>query len=209
MTHTGHRLVAAGMAAASALVLVACSTNEPAAETRSSEQASPDASATAASSDLLNPDDVPTGQDGTPRGGSIDPDTIETRDADQVATAFAATSYRYDALIDNSPADASRRAARFMTDELADSVTEPRPGGGGQQWIELAEHDGYSTTEVTAVEEAGAPPDSETEAFRQRHVAVTMHGTDDWTRQEQHSLFIHLVRSGPGALWQVDNLTNQ
>jgi hypothetical protein len=156
----------------------------------------------------LAPEPVPVGERGTPRGGGISPASVNTHDADAVADAVAATMYRYDTRLDNSPMDASRRAEPWLTATYAEALSRPMPGGGGADWIALAAHDGYTTTTVRAVEESGAPADTRTEAFRQRQVLVTAHGDNGWTRRYgTHVLFIHLTRSNPSAPWRVDGVT--
>jgi uncharacterized Rossmann fold enzyme len=78
------------------------------------------------------------------------------------------------------------------------------PGGGGAAWITLAQHHGWTTTQVTNGHDDGAPPDDPTHAARQRVITVTGHGDNGWTTPAQvYTLFISLTRTAPGAPWQV------
>lgn len=160
---------------------------------------------------LEDAEPVPTGKAGVPRGGVLDPGAVKDRGgkgADAVADAVAATFYRHDTRLDTSPADAGRRAAPWLTPAYAAALAAPRPGGGGAAWLELADHDGYTTTAVTTVTESGAPPDTGTAAYRQRQVIVTAHGSAGWTRRpDTHALFIRLTRTDPDAPWKVQAVT--
>ena len=151
---------------------------------------------------------VPTGTSGQPRGQLLDPGTINTADADAVATAAVETMYRYDSAIDNSPMDASRRAQPWLTSDYAAAVAKPLPGGGGADWITLAQHHGYTTTSVKDAHDDGAPPDDPTHVSRQRVVTLTPHGDNGWTAQPAVvTVFVNLVRQSTTAPWQVNGVT--
>ncbi|MGQ0632496.1 MAG: hypothetical protein ACT4P1_15865 [Sporichthyaceae bacterium] len=203
-------------------LLAACSTSDgtaPAAAPPpvSSVPSAPETGApatTAAPARSLGPledaEPIPAGRTGAPRGGTIDPADVNGRSkngADAVADAVAATFYRHDTRLDTSPADAPRRATPWLTATYAAALAAPRPGGGGAAWLELIDHDAYTSTKVRPVLESGAPPDTPQQAYRQRQVTVTAHGTNGWTQRETHVLFLALTRTGTGAPWKVNALT--
>jgi hypothetical protein len=135
---------------------------------------------------------------------------VDETDPDPVADAVAAAMYTYDTRLDLSPADATRRARSLLSARMAAAVASPMPGGGGAEWLDLAAHDGYTTVTVERVEEAGAPPDTMTEAYRQRRVRVTAHGDDGWTQPARIiHLFITLTRASSSDPWRVDGATVQ
>jgi hypothetical protein len=116
--------------------------------------------------------------------------------------------YRYDSAIDNSPMDATRRAKPWLTPDYAAAVEKPMPGGGGADWITLAEHHGYTTATVKEAHDDGAPPDDPTHASRQRVVTVTPQGDNGWTVQPTVvTVFVNLVRPTSSAPWQISGVT--
>jgi hypothetical protein len=167
-----------------------------------------DTKATSSSDAMPTAEGVPTGEAGAPRGGSLG--DVDEHDPDAVADAVAAAMHTYDTRLDLSPVDASRRARSLLSARMAAAVASAMPGGGGAEWLDLAAHDGYTTVTVERVEEAGAPPDTRTEAYRQRRVRVTAHGDDGWTRPARIvHLFITLTRASSSDPWRVDGVTIQ
>jgi hypothetical protein len=167
-----------------------------------------DTTATSSGDAMPTAEGVPTGHADAPRGGSLR--DVDEQDPDAVADAVAAAMYTYDTRLDLSPADATRRARSLLSARMAAAVASPMPGGGGAEWLDLAAHDGYTTVTVERVEEAGAPPDTMTEAYRQRRVRVTSHGADGWTRPARIThLFITLTRDSSTDPWRVDGVTVQ
>lgn len=163
---------------------------------------------TSSTSDPLDAQPIPTGTTGQPRGGVIPPSSVAGTNADAVATATVATMYRYDSAIDNSPMDATRRAKPWLTSDYAAAVEKPMPGGGGADWLALAEHHGYTTTSVKEAHDDGAPPDDPTHASRQRVVTVTSQGDNGWTVQPTVvTVFVNLVRPTSSAPWQINGVT--
>jgi hypothetical protein len=188
-----HRLTTAALAAA--LLVAGCS---------SGGDTQP-----ASSTDVMpTAEGVPTGKAGEPRGGTLA--DVDEQDPDAVADAVAAAMHTYDTRLDLSPTDATRRARSLLSARMAAAVASPMPGGGGADWLDLAAHDGYTTVTVERVEEAGAPPDTATEAYRQRRVRVTMHGDDGWTQPARLShVFITLTRASSSDPWRVDGVIVQ
>ena len=204
MNATPARILAA---TALALTLAGCSTqtqNTSATTTPTSATTTPTPSLT----NSLDAQPVPAGKTGTPRGPVTAPDTVNGQNADAVATAAVATMYSYDTATDNSPMDASRRAKPWLTADYAAALDKPMPGGGGADWLVLAQHNGYTTASVKDAHDDGAPPDDPTHASRQRVVTVTSHGTNGWTVQPTvTTVFVNLVRPTSGAPWQVSGVT--
>ncbi len=151
------------------------------------------------------PSVVPTGEAGIPRGGAIDPATVDPGDPDQVADAVVTTMETVDTRIDKHPMDASRRAAPWLSVQYLDQVSEPVPGGGGAQWLELEKHDGYTTTTVSDATEMGQPEDTATEAFRARATLTEQLGAGGWTGEPtQYVYYVYLIRDSATDPWVVN-----
>jgi hypothetical protein len=156
----------------------------------------------------LDPQNIPAGKTGQPRGGVIEASTVNNTNADAVATAAVETMYRYDTRLDNTPMDATRRARPWLTSDYAVAVAKPMPGDGGADWITLAKHDGYTITSVKDAHDDGAPPDDPTHASRQRVVTVIPHGSAGWTSPPTVvTVFVTLVRPTSSAPWQISGVT--
>lgn len=203
MTKTPFLLLLAPIAA---LTLSGCSSSAEAPETTTAPtSASPTATATPDPSNTQSA--VPTGEAGVPRGGVIDPATVDFSDPDQVADATVTTMATSDTLIDLSPMDASRRAEPWLTPEYYAMVAEPIPGGGGAPWLELEKYDGYTTTTLSDATEMGQPADTETEAFRARATATERLGADGWMGEPtQKVYYVYLVRDSAEDPWLVDGV---
>lgn len=147
---------------------------------------------------------VPAGVGGTPRGTDLDPADVDTSDADAVTDAVLTLMYAHDTEIDLSPADAARRAAQLLTPEYAATVNQTIPGGGGADWINLAEANGYTTVELENVTEYDAPEDTDTDAYRERIVTVTSHTPlTELPDPAQYLTWITLTRPTPDDPWAV------
>ena len=189
-----------------AFALTACSsTDEPPAGETSASEVSPTATATPDPSNTQSA--APTGASGDPRGGLIDPATVDTSDADQVADAVVTTMETADTRIDVTPMDASRRAEPWLTPQYLETILQPIPGGGGAGWIELDANDGYTTTTLSDATEMGQPEDTDTEAFRARAAATERLGADGWTGESTQSVYyVFLVRDSAEDPWLVDGI---
>lgn len=201
MNRSTRRRCAATAAALAVVCMAGCSSPAPTSSTVRPTATSADALPTA--------QPVPTGRSGgTPRGGALGVNDVDGMSADAVATAFAATAYRYDVRLDRSPMDASRRATPLLSANYAAAVEAPLPGSGGADWLELVKHDGFTTTTVAVGHDDGALPDDKTHADRQRTVTVTTHGASGWSRAPRtETVYVQLVRTGPAAPWRVDGIT--
>lgn len=132
------------------------------------------------------PNQVPMGRAGTPRGGVQHP---AMSDPAAVARAVAITQATWDTQLDQSPQDAARRAAGWMTPALAHKTRTARTAGGGSWWEQLAAAKGWTT--ATATEWA---PTSGKGTQRQVTllVAIDAHGA---TLTDQHQLLVLTLTS--------------
>ncbi|MFF1792823.1 hypothetical protein ACFVXQ_01030, partial [Kitasatospora sp. NPDC058263] len=87
-----------------------------------------------------------------------------------------------DTAVDASPRDATVRAAPFLTAAYAAELTSHRAvAAPGAQWNAWSTHNAYTTASVTPIHQAGAPADTDTEAYRTYTVTTTAHGLDGYT----------------------------
>ncbi len=194
------------------VVMTACSGQESrqAGEEQSTlSQAAPDgAGSTAAQTrpDLATwSDPAPTGQAGQPRGLDIDADSVDDTDVDQVADAFARTKLTPDTLIDLTPTDADRRAARWMSEEYAATQTQPRNSTGGANWLALAQNEGYQSVELadTAAVADGLVTTSPQDLNAERPYIATTTAHDAELPQQSFAIVVYLTRTDPDADWSV------
>lgn len=138
-----------------------------------------------------------------PRGGVIDPATVDEGDPNAVAVAAVITLYRWDTRTDMSPLDATQRAAGWFTPDLAaDSTTMPARGNAA--WVDLAGHDGYTTVTTVLANEYGQPPNTDTWALAQVSYTVTSIGADGWTTSSDPTVLrVRLSRAATSEPWRV------
>lgn len=148
---------------------------------------------------------VPVGSAGAQPRGASESDAGPATTASAVALAFARTACRYDARIDRSPWDASRRAARqWGTPSYAASLNVPAPDSGGQRWITLAAHDGYTVADATLADLDVATPDAPMRALRQVDVTIRPVGARGWRgAPEARTFLLTLVRVSSADRWRV------
>lgn len=211
------RTALAGALPLLALVIAGCSSGQQEQPTASSTANSDPGGATATTAAPTQEDSqwsaqpAPQGQDGTPRGLQLDPETVDTDDAFEVAAAFTTTMLTADAAIDRSPADVSRRAARWADDTYAQVLSADRAGTGGANWVALGQNQGYLTAELTEhpATEAGlvtqAPGDLATEI--PILATVTAHDAD--LEPQNLAVLVSLHRTGPDAPWRVYDWTQE
>lgn len=148
---------------------------------------------------------APSGATGTPRGLDLDPEDVDPQDPMQVAEAFAVTMLTPDTLIDRSPADVSRRAARWADDDYGAQLREDRPAGGGAEWVTLGQTQGHLSVQLhthPAVEAGLVDPKTDQLTLEVPIVAtVTAHGVDLPARDVAALVSLH--RTHPGAPWRV------
>lgn len=134
--------------------------------------------------------------------------TDEHPGADVVADAVAAALVTADTATDTSPADAVRRAAEWMTPELAAVLEASETNSGAGWWGELVQHNGSTTAMVEPAEDSGQPADTESTAFRVRWVERVPVGPNGWEGEAYgQTLFITMTRETPAAPWLVSDVT--
>lgn len=129
---------------------------------------------------------------------------VDRRDAIAVAAAFAVTLETWDTAHDDSPLDASRRAAVYATPGLARRL-RLQPPPPPQAWATLAAR--HATTSVsTIVGGLGPqPPDGATSAIRAITCVITDRA-DGWRAEGGDvAVIAHLHRSRPGRPWAVQS----
>ncbi|WP_420116574.1 hypothetical protein [Micromonospora sp.] len=138
-----------------------------------------------------------------PRGGVIDPATVDENNPNAIAVAAVITLYRWDSRTDLSPLDATQRAAAWFTPDLAsDSTTGPARGNAA--WVELVDHDGYTTVTAVPANEYGQPPNTDTRALTQVSYTVTSIGADGWTTTSDPTVLrVRLARTSISEPWRV------
>lgn len=154
------------------------------------------------------PNAVTRGRTGTPRGGA--PTAVDETNADAVAKAVAQTVLRRDTALDSSPQDAVRRAARWMTADLA-ARQDASVSGGGAEWTRLAINNGWTSTTEQADPEP-APDLGSLHALRRIYVTVTEHGAgagQSTAGVQTWAVQMELVRPSAKAPWRVSRLEMQ
>lgn len=151
---------------------------------------------------------VPTGKPGLPKGGLVDPGTVNQRDADVVGQAALTDMYRQDTLIDASPTDALRRSVPWLSTRYRAALTVAQPHGAGTTWTSWAAHKAYTRVAVTLEHDYGQPADTPTVASRVYAVTVTPVGRDAWRGTPATSVvFLTVTRADARQPWRVDALT--
>lgn len=120
------------------------------------------------------PTTAPATAKGTPRGPLPEPDRVDQSNAAAVAVAYVRTAETIDTRIDNSRNDAQRRAARWLTADLAQELAKGLPGGAG--WAELEKKSAWTKAEVTDVTPSGGDPTAGLTSDRVLQVEVTTYG---------------------------------
>lgn len=125
--------------------------------------------------------------------------------ADAAADAVAQAMWAADTRTDATPAAAAARAVQWMTPAYAAIATEPLPGGGGAEWLELTQHQGHIVADVIDADDVATdqPADTVTTATRARVIALTPHGADGWIGQPRQLLATMTLVNREGA-WLVD-----
>jgi hypothetical protein len=129
---------------------------------------------------------------------------------DKLADELSAVYWSSDSTTDDSPLDAARRAADWLTPSARALIANDLPGGAGAAWIELAKHDGRYEVSVSDATEAmpDLPSDTETEASRGRIIELQPVGSKGWTSSPIILVAqLDLVRAAPDAPWLVDKIT--
>ncbi|WP_433860375.1 hypothetical protein [Streptomyces kronopolitis] len=205
------RTAAAVTAAALAAVLTACGTTPT---TPGADDAPPKAATSPSSEAPADPSQdptdeasaLPTGATGAPRGDLPDPKKVNGRDPDAVSKAALTAMWTVDTRFDVSQHDASLRAIPYATPKYAKGIrsTPPRSAPGAE-WARWADHHAYTKVTVSAADDAGAPPDTATDAYRTWTLTSTPHGDAGWTGDPTTiTAFVYLTRTSKAAEWKVD-----
>ncbi|MFC9233637.1 hypothetical protein ACFTZI_32560 [Streptomyces decoyicus] len=206
-----HRAAAATTAAALAAVLAACGTTPT---TPGGDDAPPKAAASPGTEAPAEPSQdpteaasaLPTGATGTPRGDLPDPKTVNGHDPDAVSKAALTAMWTVDTRLDVSQHDASLRAIPYTTPKYAKGIksTPPRSAPGAE-WARWADHHAYTKVTMSDANDAGAPPDTATDAYRTWTLTSTPTGDAGWKGDPTTiTAFVYLTRSSKNADWKVD-----
>ena len=150
--------------------------------------------------------DLPAGTG--PTGASVSPPSdpgLDYHDPTAVCLRFADAVYRRDTRTDTSAQAAYRRAAAYLTPELAAAVAA-QPDGRDAQWTTWRAHRAATSPTVSAVAPDGdaRPADTSNEAYRDAWVTLTPVGADGWRgRPETHLVQCTLRRDERGG-WRVE-----
>lgn len=186
--------------AAAALLLAA--TAGCASTPHQSVQTPPDPSASAVPT---GPVALPSGAAGTPKAGL--PTQVNDHDPAAVASAAISADWTFDTTLDNSPADAQRRSAPWLTPAYAAQISQAQQlADPGADWTAMAAHHGYTTVHLVQAHD-DPTPDTPTSAWREYTIAVTEHGRDAWAGPTStYVQYAHLTRASASAPWRVDQM---
>lgn len=140
---------------------------------------------------------------GTNAPSTVTPtERVERRDATTVAIAFAVSLETWDTVHDDSPLDASRRAAAYATPDLSRRLRREAPTPP-QAWATVAAR--HATTSVTTI--VGGlgpqPADGPTSAIRAITCVITDQAAGWLSDGGDAAVIAHLHRSRPGQPWAV------
>ena len=146
----------------------------------------------------------------SPRPSTTQPAPEQPSTPDELADAVAEAWWNLDTTRDDSPADARRRAARYLTTEFAELNTVDLPGNPGAWWTELARKHGRYVVDVTDADQLIAedlPVDSPTNVSRARLVELTPTNEKKWTGSPRVVLMVlELYRPATNEPWLVDDI---
>lgn len=148
----------------------------------------------------------PTGEQGQPRGLTIDPADVDQSDVTQTAQAFALTMLTPDSRLDLSPADVTRRAAQWAEPTYAEQLSSDRPSSGGAEWLALHANDGYWSAELTntaAMDNGDFDPGPNDLNAEQAFIATRTPHDVDGAEEQSFAVVVYLTRTSPDASWQV------
>lgn len=149
---------------------------------------------------------VEPGESGTPRAGLPNAAKVNQRNAAAVANAYAETAYTFDTTIDRSANDAQRRAARWLTQDLADSLEGDLPVTTG--WDRLKKREAWAKVTVTDVTPDGGDPTKGTTASRLEQVTITTLDKDGDRIGDRQTLTVDLslTRDSTDDPWRIRDL---
>lgn len=136
---------------------------------------------------------------------SVGPSAVDSPDPGAVALAAVATVLEWDTRTDTSPADAAVRAARWLSPVLRTELASPTRTYS--TWLDLEQHDGYTTAVAHRADEYSQPEDTATTAYVQVSATVTFHGRDGWEYTRPAQLVRVTLQSASGGTWLISELT--
>ena len=143
------------------------------------------------------------GERGSPRGGTVS--HVQETNAASVASAYARTALTFDTKLDNSRNDGQRRAARWMTPELARQVSRGLPASSG--WDALRRDDTWTKVSVTDVTPSGGDPSTGLDAERLLQADVTTHTKrTNKPRKRTTTMSVTLTRTAESKPWRVSDM---
>lgn len=131
--------------------------------------------------------------------------SVDRSNPTAVARAAITANWTSDTTVDSRPFAATLRSLIWYTPAAAAKVrAHPPTGPAGEQWSTWAAHRATTTVTMQLDQDAGAPPDTSTVAYRSFEVTVTAHGQAGWTAPASHyQCFVTLTRTSADAAWQV------
>ncbi|MFL4496491.1 hypothetical protein ACJ6WD_35415 [Streptomyces sp. VTCC 41912] len=202
-TRTSRRLAAAAATVLVAAAAAGCGSQDDNTPTPAPSHSSPAPTARPTAT-YSPPQAMPSGKAGTPKGL---PTTVNEEDATAVAHALAVTAFTYDTALDRTPADAQRRAGRWLTPAYAKTALAQPVAPPGASWNQMAAHHGYTAVTARQAHDT-APASTQTSAYRQFEVTVQFRGRDGWKgdADEHWVTWIHLARSTASSPWKADSM---
>lgn len=148
----------------------------------------------------------PSSAKGGPRGPLPKPGSVDESNAAAVAAAYVQTVETVDTKVDASRSDAQRRAARWLTPDLAREVAGGLPGGAG--WNELTKRSAWTKASVTDVTPSGGDPTKGLTADRVLQVEVTTYGrgAKRLGKPVTSTTAVTLQRASDSKPWRVANM---
>jgi hypothetical protein len=128
--------------------------------------------------------------------------SLDRSDATAVGSWAARMIWTLDTATDTGRRDAELRAAAVYTPAYADGLRQlPRPSPGAE-WATWAAHRVVTTVDAVLQHEAGAPPDTDSRAYRSYFITITLAGADGWSAAPKTDvIFVTLTKEGP--MWSV------
>lgn len=192
-------------AAATLLVLTACSSTPTAPGPATGRPAGPPgttAASTAAPATALPP------TRGVPAVELPRPAAVDRQIPDAVAYAALTALYSHDTAVDHGPGDAARRALPWLSAGFARTVrTAPPTAPPGATWSTWSRHHAVITPQLAAGHD-DRPTDTAASAHRQYTVERQPRGRDGWRGQPNRNVvFVLLTRDQEG--WSVAEVNSR
>ena len=123
-------------------------------------------------------------------------------DPGRVCRAMTAALFSADTTTDTGPADAYRRATRYM-----DAGRAVRPGADRDgRWQTWAAHQARMSVQVSDHHDLEQPPDDSLQAYRAARITATPVGADGWRGWTENDIVYCTLRRD-GAQWRVADYT--